>query len=495
MLKQNLSQKLSLKMSPQQIQLMKLLQLPTLSFEQRIKEELEINPALEEGEDEEVPETEKQEEETEGEEEVSEENEEMAEDKDDVDLTDYLNDEDEIVEYKLKDNNYPDPDEQKVIPLAGGKTFHEYLEEQLGMLQLTEEQEHLALQIIGSIDEDGYMRRELEPLKDDLSFSQNIETTVKELEYILQKIHTLEPAGVGARTLQESLLLQLDRKEEETETHITNLAKEVIQKYFEEFSRKHYEKLEKQLDVSEEQLKEVIHEILRLNPKPGSAYTGNKNTEQYVIPDFILVSEDGELKVSLNSRNSPELRISRSYKEMIQNYKDSKNKDKKQKEAVMFIKQKLDAANWFITAIKERQNTLLNVMQTILELQYDFFLTGDETKLNPMILKDVAQKTSLDISTVSRVSNSKYIQTEFGTYPLKFLFSESLSTQSGEEVSSREVKQILKDLIEAEDKKNPLPDDQLTKLLKEKGYNIARRTVAKYREMLDIPVARMRKEL
>lgn len=494
MLSQKLSQKLLQKMSPQQIQLMKLLEIPTASLEQRIKEELEANPTLEEGENE-SEEISEQEEENDFEEEKNNDEEEVTESKDDIDLSDYLNDEDEIAEYKLKDTNYPDPDEERVIPIASGKSFHDYLEQQLGMLDLNEEQLVLAEQIIGSIDDDGYMRRELEALRDDLAFSQNIETSVEQLKFVLEKIKTLEPAGVGASNLQECLLLQLDRKEEEIETHITNLAREIIENHFEEFIKKHYEKLQQRMEISNEELKPVLNEILKLNPKPGSAFTENKNTAQYVVPDYTLVNDEGELKLSLNSRNAPELRISNSYKEMMNGYQKSKKKDKKQKEAVTFIKQKLDAAQWFIDAIKERQNTLLQVMKTILQLQYDYFLTGDETKMKSMILKDVAEITGLHISTVSRVSNSKYIQTEFGTIPLKYFFSESLSTDSGEEVSSREVKRILKDLVEAEDKKTPLRDDKLTQLLKEKGYNIARRTVAKYRELLNIPVSWLRKEL
>jgi len=491
MLKQGLSQKMLQKMSPQQIQLMKLLQVPTAQLEQRIKEELEVNPALEEGENMEADDKEEsaleEAQPTEAEKEESETSQE-----EDLDLSEYLND-DEVADYKLRDNNYPDPDEEKTIPVSVEQSFHEYLLDQLGMLDLDEKQEKIAEQIIGSIDDDGYLRRELSSIVDDLSFSQNISVTEEEISEVLKKIQEIDPAGTGARDLQECLLLQLNKLDEHDEK--VKLAKLIIKDHFEHFTKKHYEKLQKVLEISEDQLKGALDIVLHLNPKPGSGYSSGSKSEQYITPDYFITNTNGELQLSLNGRNAPELRVSREFREMMQDYDKSKKKTKEQKEAVMFIKQKIDGAKWFIDAIRQRQKALLDTMQVMMEYQYEFFSTGDETKLKPMILKDIAEKTGQDISTVSRVSNSKYVQTEFGVYPLKYFFSESITTDEGEEVSTREVKKILSDMIAVEDKKKPLSDQYLTKMLNQKGYNIARRTVAKYREQLDIPVARLRKEL
>jgi RNA polymerase sigma-54 factor len=497
MLNQNLSQKLLQKLSPQQIQLMKLLQVPTAQLEQRIKEELEINPALEEpgtlddGDYEESADDIQSSLDKEDEKPV----EEDGVEKDslqEIDFSDYYDD-DEIASYKLKDNNYPDPDEERTLPVAMQNTFHEFLETQLGLLALDDREHKIADQIIGSIDDDGYLRRELDAICDDMAFAQNVMTDEDEVERILLQVQTFDPPGVGARDLQECLLIQLRRHETQDEN--VALAVQIITDQFEPFTKKHYEKLERALSITEDQLKSAIDVIIKLNPKPGSAYGGSSNNEQYLTPDFFITNTNGELQLTLNSRNAPELKISRSFKEMLQTYDQSKTKTKEQKDAVLFIKQKIDSAKWFIDAIQQRQQTLMKTMRTILEYQYDFFLTGDETTLRPMILKDIAERTSLDISTVSRVANSKYVQTEFGTFPLKYFFSESLQTDSGEEVSTREVKSILNDLISKESKKRPLSDQKLMEYLNKKGYNIARRTVAKYREQLNISVARLRKEL
>ncbi len=495
MLNQRLSQKLLQKLSPQQIQLMKLLQVPTDQLEQRIKEELESNPALEEG-DNEAPELEttedmfREDEKTEGEESGSSEEESTS---DDLDLDDYIND-DETADYKTRDDNYgDDDDDNKTVPYAVSDTFHENLNKQVGMCDLDERQEKIAHQIIGSIDDDGYLRREISAIVDDLAFSQNIVTDDNEIIELLDLIQGFDPPGVGARDLRECLLLQLERK---AHTKHIKLAINIVENYFDEFTKKHYEKLARHLKVEDDVLKPVVAEITKLNPKPGgSAKEDGSAVHQYIIPDFTIINNAGDLELKLNSRNAPELHVSRDFKDMMVDYKKSQTKDKKQKEAIIFIKQKIDAAKWFIDAIKQRQHTLWSTMFEIMAHQYDFFLTGDETQMNPMILKDIAEKTNLDISTVSRVANSKYVQTEFGTYALKYFFSESLSTDSGEEVSTREVKKILSELIEIEDKKIPLSDQELMEDLRKRGYNIARRTVAKYREQLDIPVARLRKEL
>ncbi len=493
-LNQSLQQKLLQKLSPQQIQLMKLLQVPTAILDERIKEELEENPALElseEGHDDSFDENK-----DEFAESTSEEYEtETPEDPyDNIDIADYVQDgDDDIADYKMRDENYGDQEEKQVMPYKVETSFYEVLEAQLGMLKLEPDDYRIAEQIIGSIDEDGYLRRETSAIVDDLAFRQNIMTTDENVEGLIKRIQHFDPPGVGARTLQECLLLQLQRQKEEGKE--VDVAIQALTKYFDEFTKKHYEKIQRGLNLSDEELKEVMIQITKLNPKPGGQVSEVNKAESYVVPDFFIYNNAGKLELTLNSKNAPELRISEGYRDMLKDYDRGTKKDRRQKEAVLFIKQKIDAAKWFIDAIKQRQHTLLSTMTAIMEHQYEFFITGDETSLKPMILKDIAEKTGLDISTVSRVANSKFVQTEFGTYRLKFFFSESLTTDSGEEVSTREVKKILSDLIEGENKKKPLSDERLTELLQEKGYNIARRTVAKYREQLNIPVARLRKEL
>lgn len=485
MLKQSLSQKLQQKLSPQQIQLMKLLQVPTLELEQRIKQEMEENPALEEGEDhdeEELP--------TEEQAITESEDGETEKSNDEFDLSDYFQD-DDTPDYKLSANNKSADDEERDVPLAGGNTFQDSLRSQLALRDVDERTELLGEHLIGNLDEDGYLRRDLESIVNDLAFTANLMTDREELEKVLAEVQSLDPAGIGARDLRECLLLQLERLPHSVEA-LT--AKAIVDKHFDAFTKKHYERIMERLEIDEEALKEAVDVIVRLNPKPGNTARETDKPVQEIVPDFIINTIDGQLELSLNSRNAPELRVSRQYREMIKEYQRNKH-DKEAKDALVFIKQKLDSAKWFIDAIKQRQNTLLITMEAIMEHQREFFLTGDETKLKPMILKDIAEKVHMDISTISRVANSKYVQTNYGTFLLKFFFSESLSTDSGEEVSTREVKKILKDAIEAEDKREPLTDDELTALLKGKGYNIARRTVAKYREQLHIPVARLRKEL
>jgi len=493
-LSQSLQQKLLQKLSPQQIQLMKLLQVPTANLEIRIKEELEENPALEL--DEEKHEDEKDEIKDEfSESEASEYDDKNGSEEEygNVDVSEYVHDgDDEVADYRLRDDNYPE-EEQKQIPFKTETSFYETLLLQLGLLKLDEKEQKIAEQIVGSIDEDGYLRRETSAIVDDLAFRQNVSASEEEVEAMIQRIQNFDPPGVAARDLQECLLLQLQRQKNEGKD--VDIALLAIKKYFDEFTKKHYEKIQRGLNIDEYQLKQVMQQIIRLNPKPGGNIGGMSKAESYVVPDFFIFNNANKLELTLNSRNAPELRISEGYRDMMKEYDRGAKKDKRQKEAVIFIKQKIDAAKWFIDAIKQRQHTLLSTMTAIMNHQYEFFLTGDETNLRPMILKDIAEKTGLDISTVSRVANSKFVQTEFGTYRLKFFFSESLSTDSGEEVSTREVKKILSNLIEGESKKHPLSDERLTELLQEKGYNIARRTVAKYREQLNIPVARLRKEL
>ncbi|MEI7803209.1 MAG: RNA polymerase factor sigma-54 [Bacteroidota bacterium] len=512
MLKQGMHQKMLLRMSPQQIQLMKLLQIPAANLEERIKEELEANPALEEGMSEdpdekesvnseddvpeeptdEIPEIEKPETDDTIDDDSTDDITDTSVDDNEVDITDYM-DEDEVADYSTRGDAYSEDEEKMGVPIPVQRSFHEYLEEQAGLLEMPEEDLELVHYLIGSIDEDGYLRRPIDAMVDDLSFSQNIQTTFEKLEELLKIVQQLEPAGVGARNLSECLLLQLKRKQAETHTEIDTLAIEVITKYFDEFVKKHYDKLQKGLEIDDKKFKLVMNEIIHLNPKPGSAFAGSPNSEAFIVPDFFITNNEGKLEITLHNMNIPELRISNAFKAMMKDYK--KSNDKKSKEALIFIKQKMDSAKWFIDAITQRYNTLYAVMHTIMEYQYEFFLTGDETQMRPMILKDIAERIGMDISTISRVANSKYVQTEFATYKLKFFFSESLSTDSGEEVSTREVKKILSDLIDLEDKKKPLADERLTELLREKGYNIARRTVAKYREQLNIPVARLRREL
>lgn len=473
------------KLSPQQIQMIKLLEVPTLQIEERIKKELEENPALEEGQEEEdIP--------SEGEEE--EQIEEKDKDQEEFTLDDYI-EEDEIPDYRLQTKNYSKDEEKRTeIPFSVGFSFHEHLESQLGLRELTDKQTILGEYILGNIDEDGYLRRELINIVDDLAFLQNIETTESELEEVLKIIQDLEPPGVGARTLRECLLLQIEKRDKSQPS--MNLAHTILDTHFEEFTKRHYDKITARLGITENELKAAIDEVLKLNPKPGGVYSDPFNkTSQPIIPDFILeLSEDG-FDLHLNSRNLPELRLSAAYNEMLHTYSRDKSQKKEMKDAVLFVKQKIDSAKWFIDAIKQRQNTLLLTMNAILEYQHEYFFDGDETKLKPMILKDVAEMTGLDISTISRVANSKFIQTHFGIFPLKFFFSEGLQTDSGEEVSTREIKRILQDCIENEQKRRPLTDERLTDILQEKGYQIARRTVAKYREQLNIPVARLRREI
>ena len=474
---------------------MKLLQVPTAILDERIKEELEENPALELSDDSHDDSFEESKDEfADSAEEDFEETGTTDDQYENIDLSDYVHEgDDDIADYKLRDENYGEQEEKTTMPYKVETSFYEVLELQLGMLKLDEKQSSIAEQIIGSIDEDGYLRRDTSAIVDDLAFRQNIDTTDEEVESLIKKIQLFDPPGVAARNLQECLLLQLFRHKEEGKD--VDLAIAAISKYFDEFTKKHYEKIQRGLNLDDEQLKEVMLQITRLNPKPGGNVGEINKAESYVIPDFFILNNGGKLELTLNSKNAPELRISEGYRDMLKEYDRGAKKDRRQKEAVLFIKQKIDAAKWFIDAIKQRQHTLLSTMTAIMNHQYDFFITGDETTLRPMILKDIAEKTGLDISTVSRVANSKFVQTEFGTYRLKFFFSESLTTDSGEEVSTREVKKILSDMIENENKKKPLSDERLTELLQEKGYNIARRTVAKYREQLNIPVARLRKEL
>ena len=486
-----LSQNLQQKLSPQQIQFIKLLQVPTAELENRIEEELEINPALEEGAEEEVPESPETPESTEsGDEEPA--KEEPASEQE-VDLKDYLGD-DEYSSYKTQ-NESGGEEEDREMPIPMGTSLHETLMTQLGFLGLNDHQFVIGKQLIGSIESDGYIRRDLESIVNDMAFSQGMETTLQEVVEILKKIQSFDPAGIAARNLRECLLLQLDRMDNGQDVDVI-VSKRILSECYDEFIKKHYAKIQKKLDLDDEEyIKDAIDLIVKLNPKPGGEITSGMVKNHYVIPDFILTNISGKLELSLNSKNAPELRISRSYTDMFKAYDSSDKKDKKLKEAVTFVKQKLDAAKWFIDAIKQRQHTLMRTMKAIIDFQYDYFLEGDETKLKPMILKDIAQMISMDISTVSRVASIKSVQTDFGIYPLKYFFSEGILTDSGEEVSSREVKQIIKDLIESEDKSRPLSDDKLEDLLNQKGYNIARRTVAKYREQLNIPVARLRKEM
>lgn len=500
MLSQTLKFKLSQKLSPQQIQFIKLLQVPTALLEQRIKQEMEENPALEEGLQEILDEYEKiiQEDKNEKhkEEEAKNDKEKEKEENDDFELDDYLLEIDDTPNYKTSDYNHsPDDEDQDYRSMVVvSETFHERLRNQLGMLKLSEHEIVIAKQIIGSIDDDGYLRRPTISIVDDLAFGQNVTCEETDVLILLNKIQKFDPPGVAARDLRECLLLQLERKEKDEA--IEN-AISILKDYFEEYTKKHYQKLIKALGITEEKLKAANEEIIRLNPKPGNTAADNSKSLQ-IIPDFIIQNDEGdetELKLKLNARNAPELRVSSSYKDMLKEYKKSDKKDKKLKDTLTFVKQKIDSAKWFIDAIRQRQHTLLTTMQAILEYQYDFFITGDKAKLKPMILKDIAEEVGLDISTISRVANSKYVQTEFGTFLLKSFFSEGIMTDSGEEASSREVKQILQEAINNENKRKPLSDEKLAKVLNEKGYNIARRTVAKYREQLNLPVARLRKEL
>lgn len=485
MLKQSLQYKLLQKLSPQQIQLMKLIQLPTQAFEERLKQEIEENPALDTGKDESDS----------FDEDLSNEFDETGTEKieaEDINIDEYLSD-DEIPNYKTQANNYSADDEEKNVPYAAGTSFHQSLKNQLNTFRLDEEERAIAEFLVGSIDDSGYIRREIIDLVDDLAFTANVFTTEEKVISVLKKaVHNLDPLGVGARDLKECLTIQLKAKDK---TKIRSLAIEILETAFDHFVKKHYKKLQEKFHISEEELKEVNVEISKLNPKPGSSYAGNNKIAEQIVPDFSIKIIDGELDLTLNSRNAPELHVSREYNNMLKGYKESNVKTKSQKDAVFFIKQKLDAAKWFIDAIKQRQQTLLVTMNTIMHYQYDYFLTGDERKLKPMILKDIADKINMDVSTVSRVANSKYVSTPYGTKLIKEFFSESMKNDQGEDVSTREIKKILETVIAEENKKKPLTDEKLAGILKEKGYPIARRTVAKYREQLDLPVARLRKEI
>ena len=488
MLKQFLNLKLSQKLSPQQIQLMKLIQLPTQAFEQRLLEEMNENPALEAGKEEE--EYVKDEFETEDYDDYDDAESERI-DAEEINIDDYLSN-DETPDYKTQTNNYSDDDEDHDAPFAAPISFHQDLINQLNTFILTEADREIAEFLVGSIDDMGYIRRSISDIVDDLAFTQAVYTDEKTVERLLHVIHELEPSGVGARDLQECLLLQLKHK---TPTEYVELATDIIENQFDAFTKKHYDKLLQKYNVSNDQLKKAIHEIEKLNPKPGGSFTGNNKITENVVPDFAIRIVEGKLELSLNGRNAPSLHVSRDYQEMLQTYKVSKDKSNQQKEAVQFIKQKLDSAKWFIDAIRQRQETLFVTMNAIMHYQEEFFLEGDETKLKPMILKDIADMVGLDISTISRVANSKYVETPYGTKLIKEFFSEAMKNDQGEDVSTLEIKKILQNVIEEEDKHKPLPDDQLAEILKEKGYPIARRTIAKYREQLDIPVARMRKKM
>ena len=479
-LKQHLAQKLEQRLSPQQIQLMKLLQVPTMELEQRIKQEIEENPALEEGLD-------IVEDDFANEEDYTEE----LDGSTDFDLSEYMDD--DSPDYKTQVNNRSNDDEEYFVPLSGEQSFQEKLIEQLHLLDLDDTQFSIADVIIGNLDESGYLNRTVFALVDDLAFSANIYVTEKQVEEVLALVQELDPAGVGARDLRECLLLQLKRTQSGDITRFT--AKKIIEDHFEEFIKKHYDKIQLKLEIEDQDLKEAIDEILKLNPKPGGSMKESAKPMQQITPDFTIIEFEGKLDLSIHGRNAPDLKVSREYENMLRGYSEGAKTSKSDKEAVSFVKQKLENAKWFIDAIKQRQNTLFVTMSAIMNYQHAFFLTGDETNLRPMILKDIAELVGLDISTISRVANSKYVQTNYGIYSLKYFFSESMSKDTGEEVSTREVKKILSEAIQGEEKNKPLTDDKLTLILQDKGYNIARRTVAKYREQLNYPVARLRKEL
>jgi len=486
MLKQHLQFKLSQKLSPQQIQLMKLIQLPTQAFEQRLKQELEENPALEGG---------KEEMENDFDADFDNSSDDFNDSEtignDDINVDEYLSD-DEIPDYRTQVNNYSSDDEDKTMPYAAGISFTQHLINQLNTYRLSDEEYSIAEFLVGSVDESGYIRRTVTDIMDDLAFTQNVYTTESKIKHVLKIVHQLDPAGVGARDLQECLSIQLHRKEKNPDVE---LAIEIIDDAFDQFTKKHYDKLIQKFDITELQLKDAIKEIEHLNPQPGGSYSGNNRIVEHVVPDFAIKIVDGELELTLNGRNAPELHVSREYNDMLKGYKNSKDKSKSQKDAVIFIKQKLDAAKWFIEAIKQRQQTLFITMSAIMHYQEEYFLTGDERNLKPMILKDIADEISMDVSTVSRVANSKYVDTPYGTKLIKDFFSESMKNDQGEDVSTKEIKKILETVIEEEEKRKPLTDETLALILKDKGYPIARRTVAKYREQLDIPVARLRKKI
>ncbi len=485
MLKQSLNLKLSQKLSPQQIQLMKMIQLPTQAFEQKLKQEIEENPALESGKEQEdnLEENHDEEYQDEGNESIA---------ADEINIDEYLSD-DDIPNYKLHANNHSSDDEDREIPYAGGLSFHQSLINQLNTFTLNDEEYTIAEFLVGSINDNGYLRRETLDIVDDLAFTQNVFVDESKVENILcNVIQKLEPLGVGARDLKECLMIQLENKHP---TKSIELAIQILDQSFDAFVKKHYKKLLIKLEITEEDLKNAIKEIEKLNPKPGSSIVGNSKIIEQIVPDFTVRIVEDELELLLNSRNAPELHVSREYNNMLKGYKEAKTKSKSQKDAVLFIKQKLDSAKWFIDAIKQRQQTLMITMNAIIDIQKEYLLTGDDSKLKPMILKDIAEKINMDISTVSRVANSKYCATPYGTKLVKEFFSESMKNDQGEDISTKEIKSILKTVITEEDKVKPLTDDKLSALLKEKGYLIARRTVAKYREQLDIPVARLRKKM
>lgn len=482
-LKQHLSHKLEQRLSPQQIQLMKLLQVPTMELEQRIKQEIEENPALEEGKDDDDDDDVNNSDDFEGDD--------NNDSNDEFDMSDYFDV--DTPDYKTQVNNRSKDDEEHIVPLSGETTFHQRLTDQLSLVDLDNKQYLIAEVLIGNLDDAGYLKREIDAIVDDLAFSMNITVTEEEIEEVLKVIQDLDPVGVGARDLQECLLLQINRKQDGDITKYT--AKKILEDHFEEFTKKHYTQIQKKLEIEENDLKEAIDEIIKLNPKPGGASKDGVRSSQQIIPDFMITEFEGKLELNINGRNAPELKVSKGYETMLRNYSEGAKTTKTDKEALVFVKQKLEGAKWFIDAIRQRQNTLLYTMTAIMNYQKDFFLTGDQTQLRPMVLKDIADTVGLDISTISRVANSKYVQTNYGVFSLKFFFSESLSTDSGEEVSTREVKKILSEAIEGEEKRRPLTDEKLAELLNDKGYNIARRTIAKYREQLNIPVARLRKEL
>lgn len=483
MLKQHLQFKLSQKLSPQQIQLMKLIQLPTQAFEQRLKQELEENPALETGKDEANS--------IEDEYDDLYDNDTEKIEAEDINIDEYLSD-DEVPDYRTQANNYSADDDEKSIPYAAGTSFHQYLMTQLNTVYLDDQDWSIAEFLIGSVDESGYIRRPIADIMDDLAFTQNIFTEEKDILKVLNLVQDLDPPGVAARSLEECLIIQLSRKEQTPEIELASL---ILEKSFDQFTKKHYKKLIQKHNITEKELKGAISEIEKLNPKPGGSYAGNTRIIEHIVPDFSIKIADGELELTLNGRNAPELHVSRQYNNMLEGYKNSKTKSQSQKDTVFFIKQKLDAAKWFIDAIKQRQQTLFITMSAIMNYQEEYFLTGDERKLRPMILKDIADTIGMDVSTVSRVANSKYVDTPYGTKLIKEYFSESMKNEQGEDVSTKEIKKILETVIGEEEKRKPLTDDKLAAILKEKGYPIARRTVAKYREQLNIPVARLRKQI
>ena len=487
MLKQSLQYKLLQKLSPQQIQLMKLIQLPTQAFEERLKQEIEENPALDTGKEDSDSIDDDLSNEFDDDDDGSE-----KIDADDINIDEYLSD-DETPSYKTQANNYSADDEEKNVPYAAGTSFHQSLKNQLNTFNFNDEELAIAEFLVGSIDDSGYIRREIIDLVDDLAFTANVFTSEEKVLAVLRKVvQNLDPIGVGARDLKECLVIQLKAKDK---NKIRSLAIDILENAFDHFVKKHYKKLQEKYSISEAELKEVNAEISRLNPKPGSSYAGNNKIAEQIVPDFSIKILDGELDLTLNSRNAPEMQISREYNNMLKGYQESTVKSKSQKDAVFFIKQKLDSAKWFIDAIKQRQQTLLVTMNSIMQYQYEYFLTGDERKLKPMILKDIADQIKMDVSTVSRVANSKYVSTPYGTKLIKEFFSESMKNDQGEDVSTKEIKKILETVIKKENKRKPLTDEKLAAILKEKGYPIARRTIAKYREQLDLPVARLRKEI